>query len=171
MLTVTIQFSDVAAARAALTRLLDGSPGVVSYTVPTPAPAVALTLVQSDGPATEAPGKPEATPAPAARRVRSQPTAEAGPSPAADAPVPATEKPAAQPSTAQAAAASSADEKPAGVQYADLQAAVIKLCQIDKSRALPIAQGLGAATFKLLPMDKWAEALAKVNATIAELQG
>ena len=171
MITVTIQFSDVAAAVAALTHLLDGSPGVVSYSVPTPAPAAALTLVQSDGQAAEAPGKPEATPAPAARRARSQPTAEAGPSQAADAPAPATEKPVASPSTGKAAAASSADEKPAGVQYADLQAAVIKLCGIDKSRALPIANALGAATFKLLPMDKWAAALEQVNATIAELQG
>ena len=172
MITVTIQFFDLAGAVSGLSKLLDNANGVASYTVPAPAPqASGLTLVAdrtAAALANEAPGKPEPTPAPAARRARSQPTAEAAQSPAEDAPAQATAKPAASPSTVQAAAANSAD-KP--VEYKDLQQAVVKLHQRDPTAALPIAQSFGAATFKLLPMDKWGAALALVQAKLAELEG
>lgn len=141
MIQVTLQFSSIQAAVAALARI-DADAIVAGNPVP------AATVV-------EAPGKPSAAPT-----APSQPTAEAAPStpaPWADAPESKTT------ATEPTAAATSAP-----VAYADLQKAVLTLHKMDPTAAVPIAKALGADTFKLLPDSKWAEALAKVNAAIEQ---
>ena len=45
---------------------------------------------------------------------------------------------------------------------------MLTLHKMDPKAAQPIAQSLGADTFKLLKPEQWAEALAKVNAAIYE---
>lgn len=148
MIQITLQFTTIAAALKALHAVdesaLAGLPTIVDVKTDAPAP-------------TAAPGKSAksaATPAPSPR------TAEAV---VAAAPAPSTEPPAPQPATETAAAATSA----AKVEYKDLQQAVLKLHKMDPTAAVPIAQSLGAPTFKALAEDKWAEALRLVNEAIA----
>ena len=52
------------------------------------------------------------------------------------------------------------------INYADLQKAVLKLYAIDKAAAADIAKGMGYDSFKVMPADRWAEALAQVNEAI-----
>lgn len=63
------------------------------------------------------------------------------------------------------------------VDYPTLQKAVFKLSGIVKGadldaqeHVLSIAKGLGADTFKVLKPEQWADALAAVNAKIADLE-
>jgi hypothetical protein len=105
-------------------------------------------------------------------------TAPAVPKPkrAAPAPVPAPEPEAAPgPSTATpteapapVAAPEPAPEPEAapGVAYADLQKAVLALYTKDRAKAAGIATEMGFASFKVMPAERWAEALAKVNAAL-----
>ena len=117
----------------------------------TPEAIMQQNALLQDLPFKEAPGKPSV-----AKTARSQFTAAAGPStPAQPAAVPATETAATQPT--------------ATVAYADLQKAVLQLHKMDSTAAVPIAQSLGADTFKLLPTEKWPEALAAVKAAIAKI--
>lgn len=107
--------------------------------------------------------KPKATPAPQpAAPAPSQPTAEAA---VADAPAKSTAAPAPQPSTAPAAAASSASE----VDYPTLQKAVFALAGKSREAAAAVAASFGVKTFKELDASKWGDALAAVNAKIAEV--
>lgn len=107
--------------------------------------------------------KPKATPAPQpAAPAPSQHTAEAV---VADAPAKSTEPPAPQPSTAPAAAASSVSD----VDYPTLQKAVFALAGKSREAAAAVAQSFGVKTFKELDASKWGEALAAVNAKIAEV--
>jgi hypothetical protein len=152
MIQITLQFSSIAAAVSALARI--DADAIVAGD---PVPHATVSSDKSSKPAGEAPGKRNAaTTAPSPR------TAEAGPSPSApsaDAPAPSSA------ATAPAAAASSASPQ---VSYPDLQKAVLTLHKMDPTAAVPIAKGLGADTFKLLPEAKWAEALAQVNAAIEQ---
>lgn len=145
MIQITFQFTDIAAAAALLAKLNGHEAAAI---VEAPAPAVVKAVAKAAG---EAPGKPAATTAPSPR------TAEAAPAPVSAAPAPSSE------ATPPAAAATSAP-----VAYADLQKAVLTLHKMDPAAAVPIAKGLGADTFKLLPDTKWAEALAQVNAAIEQ---
>jgi hypothetical protein len=116
--------------------------------------------------------------------IKVQPAAvEVGPAPApkskkttqAPAPAPVEAAAPAQP-TAQPAAAPALgdaivipdDEPPAvpQVAYADLQKAVLQLYKLDKAKAAAIATGMGYESFKVMPAEKWAEALATVNAAL-----
>ena len=133
MITITFQFTDVAAAAALLAKF-DGTSTVVTAEAPAPKPA-----------------KPAVKPAPAAPTAPSQPTAEAAQPPAPAAPAPSTQSTAAETPTAAPAAASS-------VAYPDLQKAVLTLHKLDPTAAVPIAKGLGADTFKALKPEQWAEA-------------
>jgi hypothetical protein len=134
MITITFQFTDVAAAAALLAKV-DGAAAVVT--------AEAAIAPKS--------AKPAAKPAPAAQTAPSAPTAEAAQPPAPAAPAPSTQPTAAETPTAAPAAASS-------VAYPDLQKAVLTLHKLDPTAAVPIAKSLGADTFKALRQDQWAEA-------------
>ena len=57
---------------------------------------------------------------------------------------------------------------PAGVDYPTLQKAVLQLYARDRAAAAAIATEMGYANFKVMPPDLWADALAKVNAKLAE---
>lgn len=155
MITITFQFTDIAAAAALLAKI-DGTPAAV------PATTEVLAAKQEAVPAPK-PAKP-VKPAPAAATAPSQPTAEAAPSPAPAAPAPSTSAPAAAAPTAAPAAAPSA---PAEITYQDLYKAVLTLHKLDPTAAVPIAKSLGADTFKLLQPQQWAEAHRLVSEAIA----
>lgn len=69
-------------------------------------------------------------------------------------------------STETTAAADAPEQK--AVTYAELQASVLKLHKLDSNAAKPIAEGMGFPNFKAMPDDKWAEALGKVEAALAQ---
>ena len=155
MITLTFQFTDIAAATALLAQL-NGQQ--VAAIVPAPRGVSA----DEKAAVIEAPGKPSA-----AKTARSQPTAAAAPSPTdpvVAAPAPSTE--ATQP-TAAAASASP-------LVYADLQKVVLQLHAIDPSAPVPIAKALGFDSFKPLKeaanSDKIPAAHAAVVAKITELK-
>lgn len=89
-----------------------------------------------------------------------------GPEPEAEPPAStaAASSPAPAPSTAPAA------EPAASVDYPTLQKAVFTLAGKSREAAAAVAQSFGVKTFKDLPADKWAAALAAVNAKLAELE-
>lgn len=55
------------------------------------------------------------------------------------------------------------------VKYDDLKAAVFKLAGKSRDAAIAINKQFGVATMKELAADRWAEALAAVNAKLVEL--
>ncbi len=80
--------------------------------------------------------------------------------------------PAAEPAEAPASAASTAaptDSQTGTVEYPVLQKAVFTLAGKSRESAAEVAQSFGVKTFKELDASKWGEALAAVNAKIAEL--
>lgn len=146
---------------------------------PTAAPSPAVTLKDKPVPLTaeqqaavddtagleevnKAQGKArQAKPAPTAT---TSPTAEAV---AADAPAKnATEASATTPHAGAPAASSAAP----AIDYKDLQAAVFKLAGKSRAAALEVNQAMGVKTMKELPPERWADALAAVEAKIAELE-
>ena len=96
-------------------------------------------------------------------------------------PAPKPSKTAAEPAVAQPqptakheeapAPAAAADQSEPAPDYPTLQKAVFTLAGKDREAAMAIARSFGVRTFKELPADKWAEALAAVNAKLAELEG
>lgn len=109
----------------------------------------------------------EAAPTPKLEKPASKKTSAPAPAPA-DAPAPPTAPPTEAPPPA--AAVDLTPEPPSvevrAVAYADLQKAVVKLCASDKAAAAEIARGMGYETFKVMPAERWAEALALVNAKL-----
>lgn len=102
------------------------------------------------------PAAVEVTPAP-------KPVKKSLPAPVeAAAPAPATAPPAEAPPPAAAVAEDSAPT----VAYADLQKAVLQLYKVDKGKAAQIAQDMGYESFKVMPAERWAEALEQVNANL-----
>jgi len=83
--------------------------------------------------------------------------------------VAADPKPAAEPSTQEAPAASTASSSEP-VEYPVLQKAVFALAGKSRDAAAAVASGFGVKTFKELPADQWGDALAAVNAKLAELE-
>lgn len=81
-------------------------------------------------------------------------------------------KPVAEPSTQEAPAAQTASSSEASpsVDYPVLQKAVFALAGKSRDAAAAVAAGFGVKTFKELPADKWADALATVNDKLAELE-
>ena len=75
---------------------------------------------------------------------------------------------ASDPSADSAAAGQQAST--AVIDYATLQKAVSTLFGKDKEAAVAVAKGMGFDSFKVMPAEKWAEALTKVNDKIAELE-
>lgn len=138
MITVTFNFTDIAAAAALFGKLSGTELGAATVSTPAPAPVEPAAKA-------EAPGKPSKKSA-------------AAPEPVA-APAPAT----APPVEAPAPAAASAPE----ITYPDLQKAVLTLHKLDPTAAVPIARSLGADTFKALAPGQWAEAHRLVTEAIA----
>ncbi len=81
-------------------------------------------------------------------------------------PKPESKQPAAEPT-----APATTDAQPASsIDYATLQKAVFALAGKSREAAAAVAASMGVKTFKELPADKWAEALAAVNDKLAELE-
>lgn len=102
---------------------------------------------------------PVAAPAPSPK-----PKAEKTAAPAETAPSAPTAAPVAAP---EQSAQPPADQP--AVKYDDLKAAVFKLAGKSRDAAVAINKQFGVATMKELAADRWAEALAAVNAKLVEL--
>ena len=111
------------------------------------------------------PAAVEVGPAPAPKPKKSAPS----PAPVEEAaPAPATAAPVEAPAPAAAVDLTPEPEVPGApqVQYADLQKAVLALYKIDRAKAAAIATGMGYESFKVMPAERWAEALEQVNANL-----
>jgi len=78
---------------------------------------------------------------------------------------------AATPTTAETTAAPEPkveSSAPAAIEYPVLQKAVFALAAKSREAATALVATFGVKTFKELPAEKWAEALAAVNAKLAE---
>lgn len=125
--------------------------------------ATAINSVAQPGDTIAAGGKPVAE---VKAAKADKPKAEPKPEVAAD------PKPAAEPSTQEAPAAqtASSDEASKSVDYPTLQKAVFALAGKSRDAAAAVASSFGVKTFKELDASKWGEALAAVNAKVAELE-
>jgi len=111
------------------------------------------------------PAAVEVGPAPAPKPKKAAPS----PAPVEEAaPAPATAAPVEAPAPAAAVDLTPEPEVPGApqVQYADLQKAVLALYKIDRAKAAAIATGMGYESFKVMPAERWAEALEQVNANL-----
>lgn len=81
-------------------------------------------------------------------------------------------EPASTPTTAEPAVAPEpkVENSAPAVEYPVLQKAVFTLAGKSRDAASAVAQSFGVKTFKELTADKWADALAAVNAKLAELE-
>lgn len=141
VINVTLTFSGVAELLEFFTNIGGPATAVKVETAPAPKPS-----------------KPAKTPAPAPEPEAAPPQATAAP---AEAPAPAAAP--AQPDPEPNAPA--APETPV-IDYAQLQKAVLALYTRDRAKAAGIATDMGFASFKVMPAERWAEALAKVNAAL-----
>ncbi len=130
-----------------VTLTFSGVPELLEFFTSIGAPATAV-KVEVAPPAAK-PAKKAATPAPV--------QAEAAAPQPADPPAPAP---------AATLVPDPAPEAAPQVAYADLQKAVLALYTKDRSKAATIATDMGYASFKVMPADRWADALAKVNAAL-----
>jgi outer membrane biosynthesis protein TonB len=159
VIAITLNFKSIEAARAVLLEI--PTDALVSGE-PTEKAAPAKKPATVSGPATA----PKVD-APKENTPVSQPSPTKDHAAASSA-APADPKPAAEPSAPEAPAAPTASS-PAAVDYSVLQKAVFTLAGKSREAAAGVAQSFGVKTFKELPADKWADALAAVNAKIAEL--
>lgn len=116
--------------------------------------------------------KVETAPTPKSKKAAPATSSTPAPEPAA-APAPVTAAPAEAPAPAAAPAAPEPAPAPEpepeaapGISYADLQKAVLALYAKDRGAAQAIATGMGFASYKVMPPERWAEALANVNAAL-----
>ncbi len=145
MISVSFNFSDVAQAAALFAKLAGTELASATVVGPAPAPAVAAPAPKPQKPAKAA------SPAPVAEPVA--------------APAPATAPPVEAPAPAAAPAAPEPAAAP-GVDYPTLQKAVLALYAKDRGAAQAIATGMGFASYKVMPPEKWAEALELVNGAL-----
>lgn len=160
MITITLNFKSIEAARQALLDI------PASALVGGPAPEA-----EPEHPKVEAP-KAAAAPAAASGKATAKGGAAPGKTAAEKAPAAesvAAEQPASTAATGDAAVAPGPAPAPA-VEYAVLQKAVFTLAGKSREAAAAVASSFGVKTFKDLPADKWADALAAVNAKLAELE-
>lgn len=137
MINVTLTFSGVPELLEFFTSIGAPATAVKVETAPTPKPKRAAPAPAPAAETEAAPAQPTATP---------------------------TEAPA--PVVAPAPAPEPAPEPEPIINYADLQKAVLALYTKDRSKAAGIATDMGFASFKVMPAERWAEALAKVNAAL-----
>ncbi len=167
MIAITLNFKSIEAARAVL---LEIPTDALVGNEPTEkaAPAKKPVTAASGQPTAKASAAPESTTnapapsAPSAETAAPASTAATAPQETASDPKPVDTQPTASPT---ASAASSTQP----VEYPVLQKAVFALAGKSREAAAAVAQSFGVKTFKELPADKWADALAAVNAKIAEL--
>lgn len=157
MITITLNFKSIEAARKALLEI------PASALVGGPEPEAEL-----ERPNIEAP-KPAAAPAAASGKATAKGGAAPGKTAAEKAP--SAESAKAAPPASTAATGDAAVAPAPAVEYAVLQKAVFALAGKSREAAAAVAAGFGVKTFKDLPADKWADALAAVNAKLAELEG
>lgn len=151
MIAITLNFKTIEAARQALLEIPASS--LVATTAPEAAPAPAPVIVQ------------EPTSAPKADKAAASVTS---PAIAEQAAVQEPKTPSVEVSTTtSSAAASGASET---VEYPVLQKAVFALAGKSREAAASVASSFGVKTFKELPAEKWADALAAVNTKLAELE-
>ena len=164
MITVTLNFKTIEAARKALLEIpssaLVGGPEPEAE-APKSAPAPAAASGKATAKAGAAPGKTAAEKAPAAESAETAPQASTAATGKGNAAAASTPAPAAETSTSRASS----------VDYPTLQKAVFTLAGKNREAAAAVAATFGVKTFKDLPADKWADALAAVNAKLAELEG
>jgi len=167
MITVTLNFKTIEAARKALLEIpssaLVGGPEPEAEAPKAAAaeapPTQAAPAATSRATATKPAASEKKTPASGTSATTSSADASgAGEGNAAAASTPA---PAAETSTSRASS----------VDYPTLQKAVFTLAGKSREAAAAVAASFGVKTFKDLPADKWADALAAVNAKLAELEG
>lgn len=120
-------------------------------------------FTQLGGPATAV--KVETAPAPKSKKAPA-PEPEAVPPQATAAPT-AAPAPVAAPAPADPEPAAPAAPETPVIDYAQLQKAVLALYTRDRAKAAGIATDMGFASFKVMPAERWAEALVKVNAALA----
>ena len=156
MIAITLHFKSIEAARQALLDIpasaLVGGPAPeaelecskIEWAIETPKPAAAPAAASGKATAKggAAPGKTAAEKAPAAESVETAPPVSTAATPA---PAPT-------------------------IDYPTLQKAVFTLAGKSREAAAAVASSFGVKTFKDLPADKWADALAAVNAKLAELE-
>ena len=164
MITVTLNFKTIEAARKALLEIpssaLVGGPEPEAE-APKSAPAPAAASGKATAKAGAAPGKTAAEKAPTAESAETAPQASTAATGKGNAAAASTPAPAAETSTSRASS----------VDYPTLQKAVFTLAGRSREAAAAVAATFGVKTFKDLPADKWADALAAVNAKLAELEG
>ena len=154
MITVTLNFKTIEAARKALLEI--PSSALVGGPEPEPEPEAEA---------------PKPAPAPAAASGKATAKGGAAPGKTAAEKAPAAESVAAEPPASTAAAASPAPAPAPAIEYTVLQKAVFTLAGKSREAAAAVAASFGVKTFKDLPADKWAAALDAVNAKLAELEG
>ncbi len=156
MITITLHFKSIEAARQALLDI------PASTLVGGPAPEAEL-----EHPKAEA---PKAAAAPAAASGKATAKGGAAPGKTAAEKTQAAESAEAAPPASTAATGDAAVAPAPAVEYAVLQKAVFTLAGKSREAAAAVASSFGVKTFKDLPADKWADALAAVNAKLAELE-
>jgi outer membrane biosynthesis protein TonB len=136
-----------------VTLTFSGVPELLEFftSIGAPATAVKVETAPTPKPKRAAPA-PAPAPEPEAAPPQATATPTAAPAPAV-APAPAPEP-------------TPAPEPEPIINYADLQKAVLALYTRDRSKAAGIATDMGFASFKVMPAERWAEALAKVNAAL-----
>lgn len=152
MIQVTLQFTSLAAAVKALKDI----------------PETAIASPLAPVAATSTPLPPVDAPAPKPEKAAKTDKVAAGPT-VAPAPAAAT-APAAAPTPAPAPAAQTQASGEA-IEYPVLQKAVFALAAKSRPAAGEVAASFGVKTFKELDPARWPEALAAVNAKLAELEG
>lgn len=153
---------DLAAHLAAFRESRSASPAAEAVRAPKPAQAQEPAPGQATAKADAAPKKTAAAKPPAAASVAAESQASTAATEGNEAAATPT---AAAPSTTASTASSSTP-----VEYPVLQKAVFALAGKSREAAASVAAGFGVKTFKELPAEQWADALAAVNAKLAELE-
>jgi hypothetical protein len=119
--------------------------------------------------ATTKPGKPQPAPTPAATGADLAALATTAAGSPSEPPKSAAAQPAAAQQSAASTAASSASTSGDAIDYSVLQKAVFALAGKSRETMVEMCAARGVKTFKELPADQWADALAEVNAALAKL--
>lgn len=140
---------------------------IAVFAQPGAAPAATTKVVDSPKPAAGAASPATAT-KPAASEKKT-PASDTSPTASSAAASGASEGNAAAGSSTQEAPAASTASSSEPVEYPVLQKAVFALAGKSREAAAAVAASFGVKTFKELPAEQWADALAAVNAKLAEV--
>ena len=154
---------DLAAHLAAFRESRSASPAAEAVRAPKPVQAQEPAPGQDTAKADAAPKKTAAAKPPAAASVAAE-------SQASTAATTEGNEAAATPTAAAPSITASTASSSTPVEYPVLQKAVFALAGKSREAAASVAAGFGVKTFKELPAEQWAAALASVNAKLAELE-